>query len=246
VTEPARGLPASASVAAPGVDAFGDSAVLVTLGTRPDPVVTAHARGLATRLHAARPRHPGLGRPVPAHASVLVPIDPLLLTADDAVALLREWLVAEDNAAGAAVGRPTDAANSDDREPRLVELAVRYGGAEGPDLEAIAELHGLQPGDVAELHASVTYEVLFLGFAPGFAYLGGLPDDLVTPRRETPRERVPAGTVAIAGSHTAVYPGPLPGGWQLIGRTDAVLFDARLDEPALFVPGGHVRFIPAR
>jgi KipI family sensor histidine kinase inhibitor len=175
---------------------------------------------------------------VPAHASVLVPIDPLVLSPDEAAALVQEWLETD--------GHAIHPADADAPGPDPVEVTVRYGGADGPDLEAIAELKGLRPADVAELHASVIYQVLFLGFAPGFAYLGGLPDRLATPRRESPRERVPAGSVAIAGAHSAVYPGALPGGWHLIGRTDVALFDPWLEVPALFVPGGRVRFIPAR
>ena len=88
--------------------------------------------------------------------------------------------------------------------------------------------------------------MLFLGFAPGFAYLGGLPDRLVAPRRATPRERVPAGSVAIAGEHSGVYPRSMPGGWNLIGRTDAVLFDPDREPPSLLEPGAAVRFVPAR
>ena len=141
---------------------------------------------------------------------------------------------------------------SGDRDPEdadaspPIEIAVRYGGADGPDLEAVADLHGLRPADVADLHASAPYRVLFLGFAPGFGYLAGLPPSLSTPRRASPRERVPAGSVGIAGEQTAVYPLAMPGGWQLIGRTDAVLFDPTRDPPALLRPGAAVRFVPAR
>ena len=109
--------------------------------------------------------------------------------------------------------------------PSLHELRVRYGGDDGPDLDAVASELGLRAADVVELHASPEYEVLFLGFAPGFAYLGEVHARLVVPRLATPRVRVPAGSVAIAGSMTAVYPQPSPGGWRILGRTDERLFD---------------------
>ena len=130
-------------------------------------------------------------------------------------------------------------------EPAL-EISVRYGGADGPDLADVAARHGLTPADVVELHAGARYRVLFLGFAPGFAYMGGLPAAIATPRRPTPRERVPAGSVGIAGEQTGVYPLAMPGGWNLIGRTDARLFDPDRSQPALFRPGAVVRFVPAR
>ena len=119
----------------------------------------------------------------------------------------------------------------------LHELAVRYGGDDGPDLASVAEEVGLSPAGVIELHAATTYEVLFLGFAPGFAYLGELAPPLVVPRLATPRPRVPAGSVAIAGPMTAVYPHASPGGWRLLGRTDARLFDPAATPPARLRPG---------
>ena len=99
---------------------------------------------------------------------------------------------------------------------------------------------------VVELHSSGRYRALFLGFAPGFAYLGPLPSGLVVPRRATPRTHVPAGSVAIAGGYTAVYPGQSAGGWHLLGRTDAALWDPFRDPPALLAPGDIVRFVPER
>jgi KipI family sensor histidine kinase inhibitor len=119
---------------------------------------------------------------------------------------------------------------------------VRYGGDDGPDLDAVAADLGLRPRDVVDLHIGVEVEVLFLGFAPGFAYLGELSPRLRVPRRATPRVRVPAGSVAVAGSMTAVYPQASPGGWRIIGRTDAKLFDPLADPPARLRPGDRVRF----
>ena len=121
---------------------------------------------------------------------------------------------------------------------------MRYGGADGPDLDAVADRLGLAPAHVVELHASVEYRVFVLGFAPGFAYLGRLPAELLVPRRDQPRPRVPPGSVAIAGWQTAIYPASTPGGWHLIGRTDAVVWDARRSDPALLVAGDRVRFEP--
>jgi KipI family sensor histidine kinase inhibitor len=217
----------------PAVAAFGDAAVLVTLGDEADPRLAARSQAVADRIQELRFDHPALGRPVPAHASVLVPVDPRLLALGDAVALV----------ADAAIQAPS---RSDGSAPgRVVEVPVRYGGPDGPDLAEVAAAIGLTPAQVVDLHAGARYRVLFLGFAPGFAYLGGLPPELETPRRSSPRERVPPGSVGIAGRQTAIYPLAMPGGWQLIGRSDVVLFDPRRGRPALLAPGDTVRFVPA-
>jgi KipI family sensor histidine kinase inhibitor len=123
----------------------------------------------------------------------------------------------------------------------LVELPVRY---DGPDLAEVAALTGLTAGEVVRRHAAAEYTVAFCGFAPGFGYLTGLPARLHVPRRATPRTAVPAGAVGLAGEFTGVYPRRSPGGWQLLGRTDAVLWDADRDPPALLAPGTRVRFTP--
>lgn len=126
---------------------------------------------------------------------------------------------------------------------RLLEIPVRYGGEWGPDLAVVAAHCGLSPAEVIRLHSQAEYQVYFLGFMPGFAYLAGLPAALTTPRRATPRVRVPAGAVAIGGDHTGVYPRVSPGGWQIIGQTDWVLFDAERMPPCLWQPGDRVRFV---
>jgi len=124
-------------------------------------------------------------------------------------------------------------------EPREITLDVRYDGA---DLDLVARTAGVSVDEVVALHTGATYTVAFTGFAPGFGYLTGLPEPLRQSRLDTPRTRVPAGSVAIAGEFTGVYPRSSPGGWRLLGHTDAVLFDSRAQRPALLAPGDRVRF----
>lgn len=129
-------------------------------------------------------------------------------------------------------------------ESRRVEIPVIYGGEAGPDLAEVAAIHQLTPKQVVELHAAAQYVVYFIGFQPGFPYLGGLDNRLHTPRRAEPRVVVPAGSVGIGGSQTGIYPLASPGGWQLIGRSDIPLFDPQHQPPTLLRPGDRVRFVP--
>jgi len=131
-------------------------------------------------------------------------------------------------------------------ESRNIDIPVVYGTAAGPDLGEVARHAGLTEKQVVELHASVDYVVWFLGFQPGFPYLGGLPEQLATPRRDEPRLLVPAGSVGIGGAQTGIYPLATPGGWQLIGHPPLPLFDPHRDEPVLLRPGDTVRFIPQK
>lgn len=142
------------------------------------------------------------------------------------------WLAAE--AAGWEVP-PLDA-----HAGPLVEVPVRY---DGPDLAEVAAVWGVAPGEVGRIHAAAEYRVAFCGFAPGFGYLTGLPERYGVPRRATPRTAVPAGAVALAGPYTGVYPRSSPGGWQLVGTTDAVLWDPAREPAALLSPGVRVRFV---
>lgn len=137
------------------------------------------------------------------------------------------------------------AANSLDAfEPRCVQIPVQYGGAAGPDLAYVAEQAGMTPQQVIEAHAGASYDVLCIGFLPGFPYLAGLPASIATARRAEPRLSVPAGSVGIGGSQTGIYPCASPGGWQLIGRTDFVLFDRHASQPCRLQAGDRVRFVP--
>jgi KipI family sensor histidine kinase inhibitor len=166
----------------------------------------------------------------PAYCSLLVKFDALRMEHGKLEVILRKYLERLEE-----VRLP---------EPRQVEIPVCYGGDFGPDLDDVATMHGITPARVIELHASTNYLVYFLGFVPGFAYLGELPEGLVTPRLATPRKRVPAGSVAIAGTQTGVYPFATPGGWRLIGRTPAAMFRADRAELSLLSIGDRVRFTP--
>ncbi|HTV91449.1 MAG TPA: 5-oxoprolinase subunit PxpB [Verrucomicrobiae bacterium] len=136
-------------------------------------------------------------------------------------------------------------AHDEPANERTIEIAVRYGGNDGPDLGDIAQAAGLTLEEAIALHAAANYVVSFVGFLPGFAYLDGLDERLHRPRRTTPRARVPAGSVAMAGAQSGVYPFDSPGGWHLIGRTDARMFDPDREPAALLQPGDRVRFVPA-
>jgi KipI family sensor histidine kinase inhibitor len=140
--------------------------------------------------------------------------------------------------AAAAAPPATDA-----RRP-VIEIPVRYGGEGGPDLDEVADRLSMTPEAVVATHSGRIYRVFQLGFVPGFAYLGILPRSLVLPRRATPRPHVPPGSVAIAGSQTAVYPSATPGGWHLLGRTDINLWDPTAEPPSRLSAGDRVRFIP--
>ena len=128
---------------------------------------------------------------------------------------------------------------------RVIEIPVTYGGEAGPDLDEVARHSRLSAAEVVRVHCAGVYTVYFLGFLPGFAYLGGLDPRLATPRRREPRHAVPAGSVGIGGEQTGVYPWASPGGWQLIGRTSLRLFDPASARPALLAAGDTVRFIDA-
>lgn len=131
-------------------------------------------------------------------------------------------------------------------EGRTVEIPVVYGGSAGPDLDNVARHTGLSTKEVIERHSSAEYVVYFLGFLPGFAYMGGLDTSLATPRHTTPRVSIPAGSVGIGGEQTGIYPMASPGGWQLIGRTGLQLFDPSQQPPTLLRPGDRVRFTVER
>jgi KipI family sensor histidine kinase inhibitor len=214
-------------VSFPRVEPLGDSALLVVLGEGTDPALTGRVIRLAARLRLVA--RAGIRDIVPAYGSLAVFFD---LTVDASV--LAEEL-------SLAAQRPESEARDEAVSRALHVLPVRY---DGPDLGEVGERTGLSPGEVIRRHTGPVYDVHFLGFVPGFAYLGPIDPALVLPRRESPRRRVPAGSVAIAGGQTGVYPLETPGGWHLLGHTDTVLFDPARDPPNLLAPGDQVRFVP--
>jgi KipI family sensor histidine kinase inhibitor len=218
----------------PVVRTCGDGAVLVELGAEIGLEVNRRVRQLAAAIEAMTDGRAGWGVPVPGACSVLVPVDPLEPGAAAAAIRLGELV------ATLATAGPDLAA---DEAGPVLEIPTRY---DGPDLEAVAEMTRLRPAAVAEAHAAPTYVTLFLGFVPGFGYLGPLPKEIMVPRRPVPRTNVPAGAVAIAGPQTAVYPIESPGGWWLIGRTNLRFWDPGREPPALLRPGRRVRFVPAK
>jgi len=215
--------------------ALGDSAVVVALGTGIDKEVLARVRALTALLEPSRPA--GIVDIVPAYATVTVFYEPGRLAAgarpyDYVCRFITER----------ARSLEAEAKKKPAKAPRLVEIPVSYGGEHGPDLEEVAQHCGLDAAEVAKRHAAGDYLVHAIGFAPGFPYLGGLAEELHTPRRPTPRVSVPAGSVGIGGAQTGAYPLSTPGGWQLIGRTPLPLFRLGEKEPALLRVGDRVKF----
>src|SRR5574341_2072635 len=177
---------------------MGDAALLVQLGDEIDLALNRRVHALDAGLRS-RPI-PGVIETVPAYASVLVHYDPLMASYDQVSAWVKMEL---------AQVKTTTAAT-----PRRIEVPIRYGGEDGPDLEFVAAQHKLSPREVAEIHAGSEYSVFMMGFTPGFPYLGRLDERIATPRLDTPRTRVVAGSVGIAGVQTGIYPIESPGGWR--------------------------------
>ena len=202
----------------------GDSGLLLELEEVIDERVNARTIAIAAMLRREPPT--GVRDVVSTYRTVAVHFDPLSVDLDVVRAAMER----------------ASAAPAADVKGKKVDVAVQYGGDAGPDLAEVAEFAGVSPKTAAALHSDATYRVFMLGFLPGFAYMGTVDSTIAMPRRETPRVRVPAGSVGIAGLQTGVYPRESPGGWRLIGRTNARVFDASRAETCLFAPGDRVRF----
>ncbi|MFP5595012.1 5-oxoprolinase subunit PxpB [Kluyvera sp. 142486] len=206
---------------------LGETAVVLEL----EPPVTLAAQKRVWRLAQRVATLPEVVDVIPGMNNITVTLGDPQTLALDAIERLQRWW------------EESEALEPDSRS---IDIPVIYGGEQGPDLTEVARLSGFTPKQVVELHASVDYVVWFLGFQPGFPYLGGLPASLVMPRRAEPRLKVPAGSVGIGGQQTGIYPLSTPGGWQLIGRTSLPLFSPNREEPILLRPGDTVRFVPQK
>src|SRR6202165_4426340 len=217
-------MPAPPSTPKVRTHPLGDSALLAELGTRLDTALNTRAIALAAALKRRR----DVRQAVAGYASVTVHFDPDQTNYEALTTAIKRL----------ASKRPPMA------EPgRLHRIPVTY---DGPDMEAVAQQLQLTPQQIVEIHTRPIYRVFLVGFVPGWAYLGPLPEELELPRRHVPRTQVPAGSVAIAGRQTGIYPLPTPGGWHLIGRTSVKLFLADSDPPSLFRAGDRVKFFAAK
>lgn len=206
----------------------GERGLIVELGNEISIEINEQVGALAVAIQRAG--IPGLVEVIPTYRSLGIEYDPLVTSFDEMQARIRD------------VGTHLDPRNLG--TPKLVQIPTVYGGQYGPDLPYVAEHAGLSEAEVIRLHSETEYHVYMIGFSAGFAYLGGLPDRLHTPRLPSPRIKVPKGSVAIGGSQTGAYPAETPGGWRIIGRTYLTLFDPSKEIPTPILPGDTVRFVP--
>lgn len=205
----------------------GDKALYIELGDSISPEINRRVKSLVSSIDEAS--IPGVIDLAPTYRSILVYYDPLQITLDD----LQRKLI--------ALGQRSTKETSE--VSRVVEIPAVYGGEHGPDLDFVASHNNLTREEVVRIHMGSDYLVYMLGFNPGFPYLGGMSGKIATPRLNTPRVKIPAGSVGIAESQTGVYPLDSPGGWRLIGRTPVPIFDPSRDPPAIAQAGDFIRFV---
>ncbi len=213
-------MPAPRSTTKVRLHPLGEAALLAELGTRLDTALNTRAIALAAALKKRR----DVKQAIAGYASVTVQFDPDQIN---------------HQALGTAIKRLASKRPPMAEPGRLHRIPVVY---DGPDLAEVAAVIGLSPSQIVEIHTRPIYRVFLVGFVPGWGYLGPLPEELELPRRDEPRTRVPAGSVAIAGRQTGIYPLPTPGGWHLIGRSSVRLFLPDSDPPCLFRAGDRVKF----
>jgi inhibitor of KinA len=205
---------------------MGDRSLLVELGDEISPAINQRVQVLFSGIDANPSK--GILDLVPSYRSLLVIYDPLCISLNEVKAgVIDIWK------------------NSDQcrlPQPQTLKIPVVYGGERGPDLQQVAQYHGLTPQEVIGFHTGPTYRVYMIGFTPGYPYLGEVLDAIATPRRETPRTLVPKGSVGIAQKQTGIYPVDSPGGWQIIGWTPVNLFDPHRQPPSHLVMGDRVQF----
>lgn len=228
------------------ITALGDSAVTVNFGQTIDEATNDRVLAFTSYIE----KHPfkGLIEVVSAYTSVTVHYDPYLVHQSLQMCLQNKKLTLTPY--DRMVNIITDMLEQTDNCPnppmtgRLINIPVCYGGEFGPDLKDVASHNDLSVDEVVKIHTGSIYRVFMLGFAPGFPYLGGLSNKINAPRRRTPRLKIPAGSVGIAGGQTGVYPMETPGGWQIIGQTPKILFNANNHSPSLLHAGDTIQFVP--
>jgi inhibitor of KinA len=216
---------------------LSEQAVTIEFGQEIAEYLLNAISGFNNLLHAQP--FPGFRTTVPAYATLTVFYDPVLVYRADL-----PGTDCFEKVSGYLNSLNQQKKTTKSVKGNTITIPVCYGGDFGPDLEEVAVLHQLSTADVIKLHSLVTYMVFMIGFVPGFAYLGGMDERLITPRKATPRKAVPAGAVGIAGQQTGVYPLQTPGGWQIIGQTPVKLFDANREQPSLLKAGDMVKFKP--
>ncbi len=211
---------------------LGDSAVSAHFGEEICPEINQQVTALRDALEeaAAKGEIKGLGELVPTYCALLINYDPLVLGYDELAAKLEEL--------------SQNLVIKSDSDRQVVEIPVAYGGEYGPDLAEVAAAHGMTEQQVIDIHSQPEYPIYMLGFVAGFPYLGGMSPEIATPRKESPRLKIEAGSVGIAGSQTGIYSVESPGGWQIIGRTPLKLYDTDREQPVLLSAGQYIKFKP--
>ena len=208
----------------------GDTGLVIDFGDQIDFAVNAQVHRLYSKIGQALARR--IEAVIPTYRSLLVLFDPLQIARQDLQTVIEELMTHPD-----VVGGTTE-----EFMTRVVTIPTLYGGDAGPDLEFVARHNQLSIEEVVEIHTATAYKIYMMGFTPGFPYLGGMSEKIAAPRLTTPRSRIAAGSVGIAGTQTGLYPQASPGGWQLIGRTPLTVFDPSQAEPFLYRAGDYLRF----
>jgi inhibitor of KinA len=216
--------------------ALSEEAITIELGSEIDYDTFARVNSL-NKLITENP-FPGFKTTLPAYATLTVFFDPMQVRLSPVL----KGLSCFERIQHYLDDLSNKQASTSESDGETITIPVCYGGDFGPDLEFVAQHNQLSLEEVIKLHTEAVYKVYMLGFVPGFAYLGGLPQQLAMPRKPVPRKAVPSGSVSIAGMQTAVYPLQTPGGWQIIGRTPVKMFDVKADKPVLLKPGDQVVF----
>lgn len=216
---------------------FGDHAIMMEFGTEIDLNIQQNIQVVAALLDEVQPEW--MVEYIPAFTTMTICYDPLSVSQLSKERCLPYDFVRE-QVVKLMEGLTTDLSS----ESRVVEIPVCYGGEFGPDLEEVARINSLTCDEVIKIHSKGEYVVYMIGFAPGFPFIGGMPETIAAPRKETPRLKIPAGSVGIAGKQTGVYPIETPGGWQLIGRTPLKLFCPEAEQPSLLQAGDRIIFKP--